>query len=86
MSGQIVQTTPYNDTAKAGGDLPYNDTAKAEGDVEHIEKAGSVDYKAGAMEAENAEHAMTVLEAVRAYPMACFWAFIMSFCIPTTSS
>ncbi|ODN86069.1 MFS transporter, SP family, general alpha glucoside:H+ symporter [Cryptococcus wingfieldii CBS 7118] len=81
MSGQIVQTTPYNDTAKAEGDVPYNDTAKAEGDVEHIEKAGGVDYKAGAMEAENAEHAMTVLEAVRAYPMACFWAFIMSFCI-----
>jgi hypothetical protein len=31
-----------------------------------------------AIEAENAEHSMTVMEAVRAYPMACFWAFVMS--------
>jgi SP family general alpha glucoside:H+ symporter-like MFS transporter len=30
------------------------------------------------MEAENTEHAMTVTQAVRAYPMACLWAFIMS--------
>ncbi|TVY54744.1 Alpha-glucosides permease MPH3 [Lachnellula suecica] len=39
------------------------------------------DYKADAIEAENAEYNMGVLEAVRAYPMASFWAFIMSFCI-----
>jgi hypothetical protein len=37
-----------------------------------------VQFKADAMEAENSEHAMTVLQAVRAYPMACLWAFIMS--------
>ena len=35
----------------------------------------------GAIDAENQEHAMTVLQAVRAYPMACFWAFIMAFTI-----
>ena len=35
-------------------------------------------YKADAIEAENAEHNMTVMEAVRAYPMASFWAFVMS--------
>ncbi|TPX12805.1 uncharacterized protein E0L32_006685 [Thyridium curvatum] len=45
------------------------------------EKAGLKDYKADAMEAEHAEHNMTVLQAVRAYPMATFWAFVMSFCI-----
>ncbi|KAF2968352.1 hypothetical protein GQX73_g5200 [Xylaria multiplex] len=45
------------------------------------EKARVIDYKAGAVEAENAEHNMGVLEAVRAYPMATFWAFIMSFTI-----
>jgi len=39
------------------------------------------DYKADAVEAENAEHNMGVLEAVRAYPMASFWAFVMSFTI-----
>jgi SP family general alpha glucoside:H+ symporter-like MFS transporter len=35
------------------------------------------DFKAGAIEAENAEHAMGVLQAVKAYPMATFWAFVM---------
>jgi SP family general alpha glucoside:H+ symporter-like MFS transporter len=34
--------------------------------------------RAGAIEAENAEHNMGVWEAVKAYPMASFWAFIMS--------
>ena len=42
------------------------------------EKAKVADYKADAVEAENAEHNMTVLQAVRAYPMASFWAFVMS--------
>lgn len=53
-------------------------------EVEHAgfaEKAMLADYKAGAIEAENAEHNMTVLQAVRAYPMASFWAFVMSFTI-----
>jgi SP family general alpha glucoside:H+ symporter-like MFS transporter len=44
-------------------------------------KANVADYKMDAIEAENSEHSMTVLEAVRAYPMACFWAFVMSFTI-----
>lgn len=42
------------------------------------EKAAVSDFKADAIEAENAEHNMTVLQAVRAYPMASFWAFVMS--------
>lgn len=42
------------------------------------EKAKVADYKADAVAAENAEHSMTVMEAVRAYPMASFWAFVMS--------
>ena len=42
------------------------------------EKAVVSDFKADAIEAENAEHNMTVLQAVRAYPMATFWAFVMS--------
>ena len=45
------------------------------------EKAQVADYKADAVEAENSEHNMGVLEAVRAYPMASFWAFVMSFTI-----
>ncbi|KAF2655160.1 maltose porter [Lophiostoma macrostomum CBS 122681] len=47
-------------------------------DAVFAEKAGVADYKADAIEAENAEHNMTVLEAVKAYPMASFWAFVMS--------
>lgn len=42
------------------------------------EKAVVADYKADAMEAETAELNMTVLEAVRQYPMATWWAFVMS--------
>lgn len=42
------------------------------------EKAKAADYKADAVEAENAEHNMTVMEAVRQYPMATLWAFVMS--------
>lgn len=44
----------------------------------YAEKASVADFKADAIEAENAEHSMTVLEAVRAYPMATFWAVVMS--------
>ena len=50
------------------------------------EKAKASDYKADAVEAENAEHNMGVLEAVKAYPMASFWAFIMSMTIVCISS
>ena len=34
--------------------------------------------RAGAIDAENAEHNMGVLEAVKKYPAASFWAFVMS--------
>ena len=44
----------------------------------YAEKADVVDYKADAIEAENEEHRMTVIQAVKAYPMASFWAFVMS--------
>lgn len=36
------------------------------------------DIKADAIEAENAEHRLGVLEAVRTYPMAATWAFVVS--------
>lgn len=53
-------------------------TIEAEHDAVFSEKADINDFKASAIEAENAEHNMTVLQAVRAYPMASFWAFIIS--------
>lgn len=42
------------------------------------EKAKISDFRAGAMDAENAELAMGTLEALKAYPTAAMWAFIMS--------
>ncbi|KAK2031712.1 alpha glucoside transporter [Colletotrichum zoysiae] len=61
------------------------DPAKVESytaDVNHVadvdEKAKAADFKADAIEAEQAEHNMGVLEAVKLYPMASLWAFIMS--------
>ena len=46
-----------------------------------------VDYdRAGAIEAEEAEHNMTVLQAVKAYPAASWWAFVMSCTIVSTFS
>lgn len=54
---------------------------QVEHDAIYAEKDDAAAYKAGAIEAENVEHNMTVMEAVRAYPMASFWAFVMSFCI-----
>lgn len=57
--------------------------------IEHAydldEKAKASDFKADAIEAEQAEHRLGVLEAVRAYPMASMWAFIMSCTIVSTS-
>jgi MFS transporter, SP family, general alpha glucoside:H+ symporter len=40
---------------------------------------------AEALDAENNEHSMSMWEAAKAYPMACFWAFIFSFTIVSTS-
>ncbi|KAJ6531576.1 putative maltose porter [Mycena vulgaris] len=52
------------------------------GHIEHEDhtdlKSKVANYKVDAIEAENSEHSMTVMEAVRAYPMACFWALVMS--------
>ncbi|KAK5163768.1 uncharacterized protein LTR77_010441 [Saxophila tyrrhenica] len=54
------------------------DNMSEEHDAVYEEKAGVADYKADAIEAENAEHNMTVIEAVKEYPMASLWAFVFS--------
>jgi len=61
-----IETAPHNYGEK--------NTVEHVGDV----KTDEANFRADAMEAENAEHNMTVLQAVKAYPMACLWAFIMS--------
>ncbi|KAG0647435.1 Maltose transport MAL61 [Hyphodiscus hymeniophilus] len=71
--------------SKYQGGAPEVEVEGGFSQVEHAynldEKAHVADYKADAIEAENTEHNMGVLEAVRAYPMASFWAFVMSFTI-----
>ena len=52
---------------------------------EKIDRRSSVlvdkDLMTDAMHGENREHQMGVWEAVKLYPMACMWAFIMCFTI-----
>jgi SP family general alpha glucoside:H+ symporter-like MFS transporter len=43
----------------------------------HVGEKGGYD-KSGAIDAENIEHDMTVMQAVKAYPAASWWAFVMS--------
>lgn len=57
---------------------PEHHALEVEQSIAFAEKSGLADYKQDAIEAENAEHNMTVLQAVKAYPMASFWAFVMS--------
>lgn len=52
------------------------ETHNAESGYGYDEKGG-VD-RAGAIDAENLEHSMTVLQAIKAYPAASWWAFVMS--------
>lgn len=55
-------------------------------DVQHVgDVKTEANFRQDAMEAESAEFNMTVMEAVKAYPMACFWSFIMSSTIIVSS-
>jgi len=74
-------SNPLDHKSPGGG----GDFAEVEAHPAHIDHAADLDekanlnaYKPGAIEAENAELRMGVLEAVRLYPMASFWAFVMS--------
>lgn len=73
--------------SKHGG-TPDVEAAADSPQVEHVydldEKADIAKYKDDAIVAENQEHDMGVLAAVRAYPAATFWAFIMSSTIVST--
>lgn len=72
---------------KSYGGAPHTEMAISQvEDASNLdEKAQIAQYKAAAVEAENAEHNMGVPEAVKAYPMAAFWAFIMSCTIVSAS-
>ncbi|KAK2760890.1 hypothetical protein FQN54_002130 [Arachnomyces sp. PD_36] len=70
MTEQVISKSP--------GDDP--EVQKRTASVEHVYDVDEkTDYnKTDAINAENAEHDMGVLEAVRAYPSASLWAFVMS--------
>lgn len=48
---------------------------------EHVEHLKNEDAYAG----ENRQHAMGTWESFKAYPWACFWAFLMCFTIVSDS-
>lgn len=74
-----VETKPY-------GGAPNAEKAISQVEDSNLdEKAGLAQYKAAAIEAENAEHDMGVIDAVKAYPMAALWAFTMSCTIVRSS-
>jgi SP family general alpha glucoside:H+ symporter-like MFS transporter len=79
MSNEI-ETVPHRGTDNVH--LSEKNTVEHVGDI----KTDEANFRADAMEAENVEHAMTVTQAARAYPMACFWAFIMSSTIVSRHS
>ncbi|RNJ52950.1 hypothetical protein D7B24_002608 [Verticillium nonalfalfae] len=65
------------DTKSPVADKPQEiETGVAHNDYD--EKVSRDKYKSDAIEAEEAEYKMGVIEAVRAYPMASLWAFTMS--------
>ena len=49
--------------------------------VGHGDVLGNADVMHDAFDGENREHEMGFAEAVKTYPWACFWAFIMCFTI-----
>lgn len=70
---------------------PDGDVVGLESQSAHIdhsadlnEKADLAAFKGDAIEAENVELRMGVWEAVKLYPMASFWAFVMSSTIVST--
>lgn len=70
MAIQVASASPQ-------GDDEVEAQKTAADHVQNVDEKVNYD-RAGAIDAENAEHSMGVLEAVRAYPAASFWAFVMS--------
>ena len=63
----------------------YGGDVHVEKAISHVDDSAALDekaqaalYKTQAMDAETAEHDMGVVQAVKEYPMAALWAFIMS--------
>jgi hypothetical protein len=66
------------------GTVPPAYQTGGDGQAIHSEKGISAE-RAGAIQAEEDEFKMGVVQAVKEYPMAALWAFIMSCTIVSTS-
>jgi hypothetical protein len=73
----INMSSPIDPKSPAGVEVK-DDAHQVEHAYDADEKPHISKERADAIEAENLEHSMGVLEAVRAYPMATLWAFVMS--------
>ena len=71
--GASVEATPEGAIERKKSESQIEDGYEPD----HHAKGAEYDMTA-AIEAENEEHNMGVWEAVKAYPMASLWAFIMS--------
>lgn len=77
MSNAITEEKPTLSEVEAhptSADVPVYGDEKIDSD------------RARAINAEKAEHDMTVLQAVKAYPAASWWAFVMSCTIVSSCS
>jgi SP family general alpha glucoside:H+ symporter-like MFS transporter len=72
MGDSIEHKSYANDAQIEKAIIPADDSANLD------LNAKAADYKLAAMEAEAVEHNMGVLQAVKQYPMAALWAFVMS--------
>lgn len=62
-----------------GGNMgSKDDQSQVENAYDVDEKSHAANMKADAIEAENAEHNLGVIAAVKSYPMAATWAFVIS--------
>jgi len=81
MSSNLIAEKP---TAASKGDLDVEveaqpSSARGPAGGHGYDSDEKVDYnRAGAIDAEKIEHDMTVLQAVKAYPSASWWALVMS--------
>ena len=72
----LAATGPFTMSSNDIAPTPKGQEIEEKYAVEHIDKQNN--FKEDAVEAENREQAMTIIQAVKAYPAACAWAFTMS--------